>query len=42
MRFEGGLETKLLLELGQSEVDAGNVRNNNRDNLLSLLKENYI
>ena len=38
MRFEGGLATKLLLELGQSEVDAGNVRNNNRDNLVSLLK----
>ena len=38
MRFEGGLATKLLLELGQSEFDAGNVKNNNPYNLTSILK----
>ena len=37
MRFEGGLETKLLLELGQSEFDAGNVIYNNLYNLTSIL-----
>ena len=37
MRFEGGLATKLLLELGQSEVDAGNVIYDNLYNLASIL-----
>ena len=37
MRFEGGLATKLLLELGQSEFDAGNVLCNNLYNLTSIL-----
>ena len=37
MRFEGGLATKLLLELGQSEFDAGNVIYNNLYNLTSIL-----